>query len=446
VDAYRPRPAESLTLLPPRRSTRLVLGDSGSRSYARLAPDRLKPCEAPSILRVLLIGKVESQTRIPVLDGLRGTAILLVLLCHFTIYGIDRPAGGASLLLYRAAQSGWIGVDLFFVLSGFLITGILYRAKGQHHFFLNFYARRTLRIFPLYFGFLMLAVGVLPMLLPDNERLAGWVRESPWYWTYTSNVQTALHGWSPRAARGLDHFWSLAVEEQFYLLWPLAVFSLDRQQLIRVCAAAATLSLAVRMLLVSDGNPIAAYVLMPARMDALSAGAFVALVLQGPTPRVQVTRYSRVALAAFAAALCVLISVRRSSDPEDALVATFGYCCLAGFFASLLAGLVTSAHLNAGRLLESRFMRALGKYSYGLYVFHHPLLYLLPPAQLSVALHTYIDSDALARIAAILGVLAVCGAAAVASWHLFEQPILRMKDRFEQPAGATRAAIGSVAL
>jgi hypothetical protein len=91
---------------------------------------------------------VGADVRIPSVDGLRGMAILLVLLLHFTIYGVDRPSGGVLKFVYKTLETGWIGVDLFFVLSGFLITGILYRTKAREHYFSRFYLRRTLRIFP----------------------------------------------------------------------------------------------------------------------------------------------------------------------------------------------------------------------------------------------------------------------------------------------------------
>src|SRR5215204_2507864 len=112
----------------------------------------------------------DAHARIPVLDGVRGLAVVLVLICHATMLN-DVPTAAAKLYLALARLS-WAGVDLFFVLSGFLITGILFDAKGRDHFFRNFYARRTVRIFPLYYAFLVITLLLLPYL-PALDRHFG---------------------------------------------------------------------------------------------------------------------------------------------------------------------------------------------------------------------------------------------------------------------------------
>ncbi len=361
-------------------------------------------------------------------------AIVLVLLSHFTIYGYDRPTDHIALLAYRAASAGWVGVDLFLVLSGFLITGILFRAKGSRGFFLEFFARRTLRIFPLYFGFLTAAVVVLPHLAPHSVRVAAWVRESPWYWIYAGNIFVAIHGWSASEAQGLNHFWSLAVEEQFYLLWPVAVFFLNRRQLLGLCAAAAITGVALRVALVGMHIPIAAYVLMPARMDALAAGAIVALALEGPMSRARIGKIAQVMLGVFAVTLLALAVARRTPNPEDPVIATVGFSCLAGFFASLLATIVAPREWPLRSPFRLRIMRAFGTYSYGLYVIHHPLLLLLPPLWVAAWFRLYIPSDLISHLLALTLVFLLCVAAAAASWHLFEQPVLKLRKRLSEEA------------
>ena len=147
---------------------------------------------------------------------MRGIAILMVMLGHFWLGA--RPGDPAEQALYNFMQNGWIGVDLFFVLSGFLITGILLDAKGHDHYFRNFYARRALRIFPLYYGFLFLWFWVTPALIslaPNGPFTQG--RDAQlWFWTYMSNNLSIVPG--AVVPRGLNHFWTLAVEEQFYLI------------------------------------------------------------------------------------------------------------------------------------------------------------------------------------------------------------------------------------
>ena len=133
-------------------------------------------------------------TYIPALDGIRGIAILLVMLHHFTIYGGMQPTATADKLFYLVASAGWCGVDLFFVLSGFLITGILFDTKESSHFFRNFYMRRCLRIFPLYYGSLAVVFIVLPWFMPLGWRFHQLLTEQGWYWVYLSNVLIAAKG------------------------------------------------------------------------------------------------------------------------------------------------------------------------------------------------------------------------------------------------------------
>lgn len=153
------------------------------------------------------------------LDGIRGLAILAVTLYRLC-KELDPEAHPVLAIIRRFAPVGERGVDLFFVLSGFLITGILLRTKSQPHYFRNFMARRVLRIFPLYFLSLVLGILVIPNLLNTNSfDLAS--REQFYLWTYTSNFRMAwLNEWCFGA---FDHFWSLAVEEHFYLIWPAVV-------------------------------------------------------------------------------------------------------------------------------------------------------------------------------------------------------------------------------
>src|SRR5437870_557283 len=165
--------------------------------------------------------------RVRALDGLRGIAILMVMLYHQTVMvgstGIDRFVGFWTL-------SGWIGVDLFFVLSGFLITGILSDSKGATGYFRNFYARRVLRIFPLYYGVVAFSLLILPYIphwkLENLARIKG---DELWYWTYLSNFSIAAHAAFRHGI--LDVSWSLSIEEQFYLMWPLLVLLLSRRSL-----------------------------------------------------------------------------------------------------------------------------------------------------------------------------------------------------------------------
>ena len=166
---------------------------------------------------------------------MRGLAILLVILFHHTLM---RPETLFDRVYVNLARLGWSGVDLFFVLSGFLITGLLVDAKGGPHYYRNFYVRRTLRIFPLYYAFLFFTLRVAPWLWPDTE-LAAMARQSmagrseAWYWLYGSNVLFAQD--QNFGHPNLAVTWSLAIEEQFYLVWPLVVALTSRRTLIWTC-------------------------------------------------------------------------------------------------------------------------------------------------------------------------------------------------------------------
>ncbi len=348
--------------------------------------------------------------RLPVLDGLRGIAILLVLVLHFTMYG--GPPSSIGIAAVRPfALAGWIGVDLFFVLSGFLITGILYDAKGGERYFRNFYIRRLLRIAPLYYG----ALAVFLLLIPALRS------EGFWYWTYLVNFRIAAEGWPEFGALG--HFWSLAVEEQFYLLWPLAVFRLRRRPLMAVCAGAAAVAVGTRLVLHLMGNGPAAFVLTPARLDVLAAGAFLALAIRGPGGPAAAVRWAKPALALGAAGLAALFVWKRGLPAEDPAVAVAGYLLLAVLFAGILAVAVAAPPGSRGaRWLAAPALVFFGRYSYGLYVLHHPLLFL-KPSWLAY-------EGTLGWLLFVAGGIGVSVLLALLSWRFLEKPFLDLKDRF----------------
>lgn len=220
------------------------------------------------------------RVHIPALDGLRGLAILVVMVGHFmaSVHSTTR----VTWVVRQTTDAGWIGVDLFFVLSGFLITGILLDAKGDRHYFRNFYARRTLRIFPLYYGVLLLTCVVLPLLFDKPV-----YRKQGWLWAYAQNVYPLLRHrpFSMPSQLGFQfsHFWSLAVEEHFYLVWPLVVLVANRKCLLRIAAGLIVVAAGLRLtFLACDAPWELLYKTTFLRMDALAAGAWVAVAVRGP--------------------------------------------------------------------------------------------------------------------------------------------------------------------
>jgi peptidoglycan/LPS O-acetylase OafA/YrhL len=375
---------------------------------------------------------------IPALDAVRGVAILLVLVFHFSLYGHGLTPAPLLLdrLYYRLAGAGWIGVDLFFVLSGFLITGILYDAKTGAHYFRTFYVRRVLRIFPVYYVTLAVFLVALPLLLPQNAGLQSLKREAAWYWTYLVNAQIARSGWPGFPALG--HFWSLAVEEQFYLVWPVVVLALSARRLEVACLAGVVGSLGVRVGLHLAHYETAAIVLTPARIDALAVGAYVAVAARRPGGLDRLSRWARPSATVLGVALLGLFVLRMGLADYDPAVSTLGYTILACLFGSLLVLALTSPpdHLVA-RTLDSSFLRFFGRYSYALYVFHHPILFFGLGVVALQSVPVVGGSQMLRQLVFLVVATGVSVGIALVSWHAVERQALRLK-RFFPYTDATR--------
>jgi len=379
------------------------------------------------------------QGHLPVLDGLRGAAILLVLGLHFTLYGGMQSEAPLDELFYRVAITGWVGVDLFFVLSGFLITRILLETKGSRSYFRAFYLRRSLRIFPLYYLTLVLFFVVLPRLAPPGLASELPTQHAAWYWTYLVNVRVALWSWSPAGL--LEHFWSLSVEEQFYLFWPALVFCLTRKALLRFSLASLAVAALIRWGLIHFGHPVAAYVLTPARLDTLAVGGLVALLATHEAGLAHLRRWAGKAAGLAAIGLALVVVGRQGLEAEDPIVQVVGYPLLAVFFGALLAWIVTRPAASLpSRLFASRVLTIFGRYSYGLYVFHHPLVFFLQRQGMLV--HSWpriFGLELPSQVAFIFFATGLTLALALVSWHLWERRFLNLKRWFpyQPPAPST---------
>ena len=357
----------------------------------------------------------------------------MVMLGHFWLGA--RPNDVAEHAVYTIAQNGWVGVDLFFVLSGFLITGILLDTKNHNGYFRNFYARRSLRIFPLYYGFLFVWFIVTPMLieLSPNGRFGAGAENQLWFWSYLSNYLSVVDG--AVVPHGLNHFWTLAVEEQFYLLWPMVVLLVSQRRLRTVCALMMLGGLAFRLwLLTTEYAHTGGYVLTPARIGTLAAGAWLASAMREPQLRQRVKKW---ASTAFLIALMLLLAINlpdlRMKGSEPAMQ-TIGFPLLAVLAASAVA-IALDRQRHDGwyqRAMRSRVLRFFGKYSYGMYVFHLPVVVAFEGLGFTMAvIPRSAATDVPAAILFTITALVATTALAFASWHLYEKQFLRLKTRFE---------------
>ena len=375
---------------------------------------------------------VPAGAHAPALDGLRGLAILIVMVSHFISDAGTNPSSDFDDRLYGALSTfGWIGVDLFFVLSGFLITGILCDTKGEAGYFRNFYVRRSLRIFPLYYAFLALWLVVLPAFHAWPEDAGDPSVGHVWTWTYLTNVVQALRGTLDAAPPYTAHFWSLAVEEQFYLLWPIVVHVCTTRRLVRVAAACVVLAPLVRLGCALAGNGTAAYVLMPARMDALAVGALLAVLARTAPERLPSVAMLRASCAAALVAFAGLLAFQLPEPRQSMLMQTFGHTVLAGLFASMLLAALGTRGGMAARTFEQPGMRFFGRYSYALYVFHLPVAFFLDQYLFRVPdTSPILGSRTPALLLFVLVATGVSVCVALLSWHMYEKHFLALKHHF----------------
>jgi peptidoglycan/LPS O-acetylase OafA/YrhL len=373
--------------------------------------------------------------RIPALDALRGLAVLAVMLFHFG-GGLEGPAYSGTQVL-PAIHLGARGVNLFFVLSGFLITGVLFDAKGQRHYFRNFLAKRALRIFPLYYLVLFLSFVVLPFLSGGATWQAQADAESAWLWAYCPNLVLAWRGkWCLGA---FDHFWSLGVEEQFYLVWPFAICLLSRRKAMLACCIIFCAAVVGRFAwTTAGGNDVARYTLPWFRMDALAAGAWLALLVRGPTGWAQLIKPSWVLLAACCLGMIGLGLANLRFAPLNDTIWTLAFTC------SLV--LLVEAHPGSWLGAVARFpvLHWFAHYSYGIYVLSNLLIWILAPILTAKGLGLTLQNIWLGQCCYLLVMIILTSAVAVVSWHLFEGPILKWKRYFVEPPAFNRPHLSPV--
>jgi len=347
--------------------------------------------------------------KIPQLDAVRGIAILLVI--------IHNTGSFPSLHLGPISAHGWMGVDLFFVLSGFLITGILLDAKQSDGYFKNFYARRCLRIWPLYYSLLVFMWVFLPLLRPSDTHIII-ERSSPW-WAYPIFLQNFFVANPEGAVGALGVTWSLAIEEQFYLIWPWVVRYFSSAQIKRIAIGVILLSPPLRLFLVHHGVDI--YSNFFCRLDGLMAGALLAVLVRSES--LVPAKYVKLAWAAIlvGASLAVL------ADNWQARWIAFSMTSLASLSLVYLSLFSPSSWLQ--RVFRNRFLIYTGTISYGLYLFHK-----IPfdvAKILNLARHPVFAFSATVVSSYLLAAI---------SWRILEKPFLRLKRFFDSKPGGRQVS------
>jgi peptidoglycan/LPS O-acetylase OafA/YrhL len=354
------------------------------------------------------------------LDGIRGIAILLVLIFHCRFAAT--PGTQIQLQYFLLADMGWIGVDLFFVLSGFLITRILLDTHKDKDYFRNFYARRMLRIFPLYYSVLAL-VHICSRLTPTTSIESTSSLAEMSYWIHLQNWLPA-----PEHTQILGGFWSLAIEEQFYFVWPLLImFAAKYGQVEKLCLALWIFTVGFRFWWISQGYEDAYYITFT-RLDGLVLGAFVAA-------RVNKYGFQRLrtpALAFGILAVAVIALVRIVNGRFygiQPMVLQYGLAALAVLFSSFVVIAVTGREEGVlRRLLRHKWLRFFGTISFGLYVYHVGVVIFL--RYINIVPNTHFWQ---AQIMFFTIVITLSSLLAWLSFRYFEKPVMQIRPKLPRP-------------
>lgn len=386
------------------------------------------------------------SARVPELDGLRGIAILLVLIWHFFVNVVGVEGNTFMSHLARRLSLTWSGVDLFFVLSGFLIGGILLDARESTNYFKVFYIRRTCRIFPLYFAWIGLFL-IVPIAFAGFSFSTSLVFANPlpvWsYFTFTQNITMSLKGiWGPNWLSGT---WSLAVEEQFYLLLPLVIRFTPRNRLPYLLVFGILVAPILRVVLFNfhPNFMLSTYVLMPCRTDSLLLGVLGAYLVRHDF----VMRSLRANLLPLYGVFSLLVTGIAILTLTPAWVGSMGasylgYSWLALTYLLFLLISITERRGAVTAITRNILLRKLGSVAYGVYLFHVPAnqlchwFILKGPPQLAT----------LSGVLVTLLALSVTLAVAYLSYTFFEKKFLRLGHSFRYVGSSAPVVLATEAV
>jgi len=362
------------------------------------------------------------------LDGLRGIAVLMVIVLH-TVHFDKHKVFFKEL--NRLIGTGWMGVDLFFVLSGFLITRILIQTRDDPARARNFYMRRALRILPAYYFYLLCVFAVLWLLPGLATRFSQSLQWVPHFLFFTQNLATAA-GSEAAPVRELTHLWSLAVEEQFYLFWPWLVWRLRTEDLPRMCIRVVLIAWGFKLLLAAFGVWWhAIYVLPFTRMDGFAIGAYLAAhqLLGRSVFPAWIRPLPWLGFWLLVAQYLAMGGLHDMSAAETAIATSSTVLMFGGV---LHRALTAPEHGWLDRALGNRVLIFFGAYSYGLYLIHYGVD-TAARAFVQPLIQPYLTGNRL-RLLIAAGGLATSVGLAVLMHRLVEQPALRLKRHFKSPS------------
>jgi peptidoglycan/LPS O-acetylase OafA/YrhL len=378
------------------------------------------------------LSKSARQTRIPELDGLRGTAILLVAILHY----VAVPGSRLQYFVLRFVSIGWTGVDLFFVLSGFLIGGILLDVRNSPSRFKTFYARRFFRIIPIYYTWilfyaLIVIIGAFVPAVAETNVTRSPAQLMGIHSLFLQNIFFRLDG--PLSDVWFRHTWSLAVEEQFYLVVPLLITLLSSRTLtkllISIIVGAPLLRLATVFLAPGDvSSSWLTYTLTLCRADALTCGVLAAILWRSA----RFLEWASKKTVALNAGFCVLLGGvfalwKWSPQPLSLGARTIGYTWMAVFYTVLLFLVLLQRASPLARCARAAWLRELGSISYCVYIIHRAVLLFTFKLVLHKTPSLFNWRDAAVTMLAVLLTYAL----AKLSWLYLEQPLMQLGHAFK---------------
>lgn len=369
----------------------------------------------------LIVGK-----HYPALDGLRGLAVLMVIFFHsadFAYVMAEVDLSGVWYGYYTLRLLGQTGVDLFFVLSGFLITGILIDTCKIKNALKTFYIRRALRLLPLYYVVLFFTLGGL-VLFPGGD---GTFLKIVLHFFYLQNYMPTF---SSDIFMYMSHTWSLAIEEQFYLFWPVLFLFFYRKsprKALLLCVGLVISSWFFRWFLSDIGQHKLAYTTLFSRMDELCMGGLLSVLFTSYKERLvqYADMFGYIMLAMALLLFGSLLVYGQAVAPKIVMIETgLTYCSI--FYTALLAHILLSERRSPiQKCLSTPLLGNMGRISYGMYVFHVPIMFII-----GKYFYSYHFSFIVSQMILLVGGGVVTFIIASLSYRYLERPILNLKNKY----------------